>query len=74
MLSVYPGSDTATDSDDVEAWIRAHRPALDDGRLLSCHPHADQQLTEVVRTTTKTIARFKARKPQPSRQQRRGSA
>jgi hypothetical protein len=30
-LSVYPGSDTATDSDDIETWIRTHRPALDEG-------------------------------------------
>jgi hypothetical protein len=29
---------------------------------------ADQLLTEVTRTTTKTIARFKARKPEPPRQ------
>ena len=31
---------------------------------------ADQLLIEVVRTTTKTIARFKARKPEPPRQRR----
>jgi hypothetical protein len=28
MFLVYPGSDTATDSDDIETWVRAHRPAL----------------------------------------------
>jgi hypothetical protein len=29
--------------------------------------HGDELLTEVARTTTKNIARFKARKPEPSR-------
>ena len=31
----------------------------------------DELLTEIARTTTKPITRFKARKPEPPRQQRR---
>jgi hypothetical protein len=34
----------------------------------------DELLTEVARTTTRPIARFKARKPEPPRQISRGQA
>ncbi len=33
--------------------------------------HDQQLLTEVIRTTTRPIARFKARKPEPPRKQKR---
>jgi hypothetical protein len=37
------------------------------GNLAVCGQHGDELLTEVARTTSKNVARFKVRKPEPAR-------